>query len=73
MKKREVAASLIALLAGCATPKAGTIPMVPDNLKVPPTQTLSLETHAIGVQIYECKPNKDDPTRFEWVFQSAGS
>jgi hypothetical protein len=74
MRKRDVAAlaiaSFAALLAGCATLKAGAIPMVPDSLKVPPTQTLSLETRATGVQIYDCKPNKDDPTRFEWVFRA---
>jgi hypothetical protein len=44
--------------------------MVPDNLRVPATQTLSLETRATGVQIYDCKPSKDDPTRFEWVFRA---
>ena len=42
--------------------------MVPNSLKIPAIQTLSLETHATGVQIYDCKLNKDDPTRFEWVF-----
>lgn len=44
--------------------------MVPENLRVPATQTLSLEAHAIGVQIYDCKPGKDDPARFEWVFRA---
>ena len=32
--------------------------MMPDSLKVPATQTLSLETRAIGVQIYDCKPSR---------------
>jgi hypothetical protein len=63
-------ASLVALLTGCAAANAGTVPMVPDNLRVPATQTLSLETRATGVQIYDCKPNKDDPARFEWVFRA---
>jgi len=44
--------------------------MIPENLKVPATQTLSLETHAVGVQIYDCKPGKDDPARLEWVFRA---
>jgi len=74
MKSRDVAAianaSVVALLAGCATPNVGNVPMVPDGLKMPANQTLSLETHATGVQIYDCKPNKDDPTRFEWVFRA---
>ena len=58
------------LLGGCATPQVGTVPAVPDSLRVPTTQTLSLETRATGVQIYDCKPSKDDPTRFEWVFRA---
>ena len=63
-------ASLVALLAGCATPTIETAPTVPDSLRVPAMQTLSLETHAVGVQIYDCKPGKDDPARFEWVFRA---
>ena len=62
--------SLVAVLAGCATPGVGTVPMVPDNLRVPSTQTLSLETRATGVQIYDCKPSRDDPGHFEWVFRA---
>jgi len=61
-------ASLVALLGGCASIGAG--PLVPDALKVPASQVLSLQTHATGVQIYECKANKDDPTKFEWVFKA---
>ena len=74
MKTRGItaigSASLVALLAGFATPTIGTAPTVPDNLKVPAMQTLSLETHAAGVQIYDCKPGKDDPARFEWAFRA---
>ena len=74
MRTRYVAgianASFVALLAGCATPTVGTAPTVPDSLKVPANQTLSLETRAMGVQIYDCKPTKDDPTRFDWVFRA---
>ena len=74
MKTRGITAisraSLVVLLAGCATPTIGTAPTVPDNLRVPAMQTLSLETHAAGVQIYDCKPGKDDPARFEWVFRA---
>jgi hypothetical protein len=44
--------------------------MVPDNLAVAATQTLALETHATGVQIHDCKPSKDGPARFEWVFRA---
>ena len=74
MKKRYVLAismvSIVVLLAGFSTVKAGTMPEVPEALKAPATQVLSLETQAAGVQIYECKVSKDNPTRFEWVFKA---
>ncbi len=74
MKQRYVLAiaevSLIALIAGFSTTKAGTMPEVPEALKVPATQVLSLEVQAAGVQIYECKASNDDPMRFEWVFKA---
>jgi Protein of unknown function (DUF3455) len=60
-------ASLVAMLTGCVT-LTGTVPVVPDSLKAPPTQKLALETRASGVQIYECRASKDNPARFEWVF-----
>src|SRR6266571_8490975 len=63
-------ASLVAILAGCASSNVGTNPVVPDNLKVPAGQTLSLVSHATGVQIYECSAGKTDATRFEWVFKA---
>lgn len=47
-----------------------TPPVVPENLKVPATQVLSLEAHAAGVQIYECSASKTEPVRFEWVFKA---
>ena len=61
---------LAALLAGCATSTLGPMPMIPDALKPPATQTVSLETLATGVQIYACSPGKDDPAKFEWVFKA---
>src|SRR5256712_490735 len=63
-------ASLAAILAGCAASNVGTNPLVPDNLRVPDTQMLSLVTPATGVQIYECSANKTDPTRCEWAFKA---
>lgn len=62
--------SLIAIFASCATSNIATITGVPETLKVPETQVLSLETQATGVQIYECKASKDDPMRFDWVFKA---
>lgn len=74
MKQRFVTVigqvSVIAILAGCATSNIGTMSGVPETLKVPATQVLSLETQAIGVQIYECKASKDDSMRFDWVFKA---
>jgi hypothetical protein len=74
MKRQYVIAmtrmSLVAFVAGCATSGFGTIPLVPENLRPPATEVLSLETEATGVQIYECNASKDVPTRFEWVFKA---
>lgn len=53
-----------------ADAEVGTAPVIPESLKVPATQVLSLETHAAGVQIYVCSASKTDPTRFEWVFKA---
>lgn len=71
--KREAAMTktwmlLVALVAGCAT--AGTTPLVPQSLRTPAAEVLSLETAAAGVQIYECNARKDGPTRFEWTFKA---
>lgn len=65
-----IAMSVAALVAGHATSAAGALPSVPESLRTPPTEMLSLETAAIGVQIYECSPRKDEPTRFEWTFKA---
>lgn len=61
---------LVVLVSGSAPAWAGTIPSVPENLRTPAAEVLSLETKAIGVQIYECNAGKDDPTRFEWIFKA---
>ncbi len=63
-------ASLAAILAGCAASNVGTNPLVPENLKVPAAQTLSLVSPATGVQIYVCSAGKADSTRFEWAFKA---
>ena len=62
--------SFVALLSGCASTDIGMTPVVPENLRVPATQMLSVVAQAKGVQIYECNANKADPTRFEWVFKA---
>ena len=61
---------LVALVSGSAPAWAGTVPLVPENLRTPATEVLSLETEAAGVQIYECNASKEAPTRFEWIFKA---
>jgi hypothetical protein len=61
---------LVELVAGCETSRAGTIPLVPENLSTPATEVLSLEAAATGVQIYECNTSKEESTRFEWIFKA---
>jgi len=71
--RRTVAMGSALLLALAVLPSQsfGAWPVaVPDSLKVPPTQALGLAAHALGVQIYDCKPSKDDPARYEWVFRA---
>lgn len=74
MQKRVITvigrASVVALLAASAMSYAGTLPAVPDSLAVPATQTLLLGTRGSGVQIYDCKPSREDPYRFEWVLRA---
>jgi hypothetical protein len=75
MKRQDVIAATrmsiaVLFVAGCATPKVLPIPSVPDDLKAPATEVVSLETEATGVQIYECNASKNDPARFEWVFKA---
>jgi len=62
--------SIVVLFIGFSTVKGGSLPEVPEALKVPANQALSLETQGAGVQIYECKAANDDPLRFEWVFKA---
>jgi tetratricopeptide (TPR) repeat protein len=51
-----------------ATAKAFLAPQVPEALMVSPAEQLAVSMSAEGVQIYQCKPNKDDTTKFEWSF-----
>src|SRR5580700_4634471 len=61
---------MAALLIPCAgeSPKSDPAPAIPDAVKVPLTESLSFSAKAKGVQIYECRAKKDDPTQYEWVF-----
>jgi hypothetical protein len=74
MKQRYLTAIAMILTAGLfayrATLNAVISPEVPDSLKVPANQIVSLEAHATGVQIYECRAATDDPLRYGWVFKA---
>lgn len=59
------ALSMVALAACCTRPHE---PAVPAALAVPPDQKLLLSANAKGVQIYECRSDKADPTKFTWAF-----
>lgn len=62
--------SLLASVAGCAASGIGTMHAVPETLRTPANEMLSFETAATGVQIYQCNARKDEPARYEWIFQS---
>jgi Protein of unknown function (DUF3455) len=72
MLKKVLAVAALAgcapFLAGCASAPALAPIAIPDNLNVAPTQVLSLEAKATGVQIYQCAVAKADATQFEWHF-----
>ncbi len=43
---------------------------IPDAIKAPATDKLAMTVNARGVQIYECRAKKDDPTQFEWALKA---
>ncbi|WP_374351008.1 DUF3455 domain-containing protein [Chitinimonas sp.] len=69
MKKLTLAAvaTLVSLGAAAAGPVAIA---VPDALKLPADQVLTLQLNATGFQIYDCKPSKADASKFEWTFRA---
>ena len=58
------------LTAGCAGPSGPKPPDVPEALRPPSNQDMSLEALATGVQIYECMANQEQPSRYGWVFKA---
>jgi len=57
---------LACLFPGCAA-QAPTA-TVPDKLKGGSNETLAMVVPAKGVQIYECRPRRDQVGAFEWAF-----
>jgi hypothetical protein len=62
------AAAMGLMAAGCSSTKTFRIDDVPDALRAPASELLTQQAHAKGVQIYECKPSKEDATLFQWTF-----
>lgn len=42
---------------------------IPEGLRPPAGQVLALAARGTGVQIYECKAGKDDPSQFSWTLK----
>ena len=64
------AAALATLFAACASTSPPPPPDVPASIRVPDKLVLAHEVPATGVQIYDCAPNKTDPSKFEWAFRA---
>jgi hypothetical protein len=62
--------AFIALLTATGISPAQDARTVPEALRPPAGQSLAFELKALGVQIYECRPRKEDPARCEWVFKA---
>jgi Protein of unknown function (DUF3455) len=63
---RVFACLFTCLFTACAT-QAPTV-TVPDTLSAGTNETLAMVVPAKGVQIYECRPRRDQVGAFEWVF-----
>ena len=63
--ERAMAALVLALTASIAVAAN-----VPERLKTSANEVLSLQSKAVGVQIYACSARKDDPYRYEWTFKA---
>jgi hypothetical protein len=67
----SMAAPTLLTTIGAAHAAAGAgIDAIPEALRPPAGQVLALEARATGVQIYECKAAKDDPSQFSWTLKA---
>lgn len=69
--RKILALCLPALLAACAAgpaPKPPAAVPVPEALRAAPDESLLAVVAATGVQIYECRAKKDQPSAVEWAF-----
>jgi Protein of unknown function (DUF3455) len=63
-------APLFGLLAACAASPPAQTTDIPASLQVPAADVSARHTRGAGVQIYECRANKDDAARFEWQLKA---
>ena len=67
-----VSSCVAIFLTSCEPGSSGKLsaPSVSDNLKVPATDTLAFAATGKGVQIYECRANKDNADQYQWVLKA---
>jgi hypothetical protein len=73
MHSRTISMAASTLLAATVAAHAGAeggIDVIPDALQPPAGQALALAARATGVQIYECKAAKEDPSQFSWTLKA---
>lgn len=70
MKTATLWFALVLGAAGLAGAQDLAPSSIPDAIKAPATDKLAMTVTARGVQIYECRPTKEDAAKFEWVFKS---
>lgn len=68
MQPKLHALSVTFLLAACTTPQLQLTSTVPLALQPADASTAIVTLAAKGVQIYECRPKKDQPDAAEWAF-----
>ena len=68
MRTQNLILCAATLLAGCASQQSGPVPTIPPNLQPAEASTVITTLAAKGVQIYECRPKKDQPDAAEWAF-----
>lgn len=58
----------LCVIGGCAglQPSAPLV-QLPDKLKAGAHESVAMVVPASGVQIYQCRPSKDDAARYEWT------
>jgi hypothetical protein len=72
MSKPSKAIAFVFMLGvtGCTSSLAWPLADIPEKLKPSADESLAMIVPASGVQIYECRANKDQPGTYEWTFMA---